>query len=331
LTRQLTDDKRRQAGLLLRLGRNFLWLHACYPFRCVVFASLLACFIVGGQALRASYETTRPIAGLVIAQNPEPGPVDTDPQPSPVQAVSPNDASPPPPPDPVSQFTARGQPLYCGGSQAPDVALTFDDGPGQFTAQTVTELSQAGQHATFFLVGRELARYGQEVDADRSVGVVGNHSWTHPFLARLPPQTVWDELTHTEAAIEAISKAPVHLFRPPYDSDSAALRDEVHSLGLLEVLWNVDSNDSKGANAQQIVDTVTHGLRPGAIVLMHENHPQTQAALPQILDELKKRNLHSVSIPELLAADPPNEAGSPTYCGLGQAVRPAAIKAPAGQ
>jgi peptidoglycan/xylan/chitin deacetylase (PgdA/CDA1 family) len=77
-------------------------------------------------------------------------------------------------------------------------------------------------------------------------------------------------------------------------------------LGLLEILWTVDSGDSLGANWAGIIRNVEAGLHPGAIILMHENRGQTIRALTTLLPELHRRHLRSVSLPELFAADPPS-------------------------
>ena len=77
-------------------------------------------------------------------------------------------------------------------------------------------------------------------------------------------------------------------------------------VGLLEVFWSVDSRDwTPGANVRRVVRNVVAGLRPGAIVLMHDIHPWTVAAVPQILQAIRLRGLRAVSVPELLALDPP--------------------------
>jgi peptidoglycan/xylan/chitin deacetylase (PgdA/CDA1 family) len=80
---------------------------------------------------------------------------------------------------------------------------------------------------------------------------------------------------------------------------------------MLEVLWSLDSHDSyppPGASAREIVRTLTRSLRPGSIVLMHENLRQTELALPAVLSKLRAAGLRSLSIPELLALDPPSLA-----------------------
>ncbi len=74
------------------------------------------------------------------------------------------------------------------------------------------------------------------------------------------------------------------------------------------MLWSVDSADSRGANFAQIERNVIGGLRAGAIILMHENHGQTVRALLSIFAALHRDHLRAVSVPRLLADDPPSAA-----------------------
>ena len=87
---------------------------------------------------------------------------------------------------------------------------------------------------------------------------------------------------------------------------------------MLEILWNVDSRDSLGdTNYLGIERNVLAGLRPGSIILMHENHGQTIRALPTIFAALARRRLRAVTVPELMSADPPSLAQlrhGPTGC-----------------
>jgi peptidoglycan/xylan/chitin deacetylase (PgdA/CDA1 family) len=96
------------------------------------------------------------------------------------------------------------------------------------------------------------------------------------------------------------------LWRPPYELHDATTDQIARQLGLLEILWSVDSGDSVGANWAQIIKDVNAGLRPGMIILMHENRGQTIRALTTLLPELHRRHLRSVSVPGLLATDPPS-------------------------
>jgi peptidoglycan/xylan/chitin deacetylase (PgdA/CDA1 family) len=209
---------------------------------------------------------------------------------------------------PLQRFIGLGLPIYCGGSRRRDVALTFDDGPGPATAATLRLLRRYGDRATFFLVGRNLSEWPRLPGAEAALGAVGDHTWTHPFLTRLPPSEVEREIASTQTALERMTGGAVVLFRPPYGFHDATVDDDVRRLGMLEVLWSLDSHDSyppPGASAEEIARTLAHSVRPGSIVLLHENLTQTQRALPTVLRQLRAAGFTSVSIPELFTFDPP--------------------------
>jgi peptidoglycan/xylan/chitin deacetylase (PgdA/CDA1 family) len=206
----------------------------------------------------------------------------------------------------LSLALARGQPIYCGGRRSNAVALTFDDGPGEYTKRLIAMLRAAGAHATFFVVGNRLHYWPGVARADESVGVVGDHSWSHAHLTQLPRWLGWLELVRTQYALQQeLGHAPL-LFRAPYEEHNQTLDTTVASVGLLEVFWSVASGDDQPkATARKVVRNVLAGLRPGAIVLMHDIHPWTLRAMPQILRAIRLRGLRAVTIPELLALDAP--------------------------
>jgi peptidoglycan/xylan/chitin deacetylase (PgdA/CDA1 family) len=215
------------------------------------------------------------------------------------------------PPAILDRFVRLGLPLYCGAPRGRHVALTFDDGPGPATRAALGLLRRFGDHATFFLVGRNLAQWPGIPRAELTVGAVGDHTWTHPLLTRLAPAGVKAEIARTQAALERVTGTAVRLFRPPYGFHDAAVDRQVRRLEMLEVLWSLDSRDSyppPGASAGEIVRTLARSVRPGSIVLLHENLRQTFKALPAVLRVLQARGLRSVTVPELLAIDPPSLA-----------------------
>ena len=201
-------------------------------------------------------------------------------------------------------------PLYCGGRHGRYVALTFDDGPSQYTPRVLRLLRRAHARATFFVIGSRAAARPDLVRAESLLGAVGNHTWTHPRLASLARRDVIQQLLRTQAAIvRATGGVRPILFRPPYGVGTPAEAAAVHALPLVDVRWSVDSLDSRpGANAGSVVRNVRAELRPGAIVLLHDIHPWTVAALPRILRALRHRGLTPVTIPELVALDPPAHA-----------------------
>jgi peptidoglycan/xylan/chitin deacetylase (PgdA/CDA1 family) len=210
----------------------------------------------------------------------------------------------------VERLVKLGLPLYCGGHKGRYVALTFDDGPGPYTELYAFKiLRQAKARATWFVVGRNIAGWPTLPRRELAFGAVGDHTWTHAYLPRLDPSAMRYELASTQTALRRATGRPVKLFRPPYGARNAAIDSQAKALGMLEVLWSIDSLDSQGADWQGITREVLDNLEPGSIVLMHENRGQTIRALKfNILPELRKRRYKTVSIPELLALDPPTRA-----------------------
>jgi peptidoglycan-N-acetylglucosamine deacetylase len=208
----------------------------------------------------------------------------------------------------LGRLAAEGRPVYCGGPRR-YAAFTFDDGPGPYTSLVMRVLRAAHTTATFFLVGRKLALFPQLPRREARFGALGDHTWSHPFLPGLPPGGIYAEIANAKAAIERYSGTSVRLFRPPYEGHNASVDETARRLGLVEVLWSVDSADSLGANHAAIKRNVLAGLRPGSIVLMHENRGQTIRALAfQILPALRHARLRLVTVPQLLALDPPSQA-----------------------
>lgn len=209
----------------------------------------------------------------------------------------------------VRHLAAYGLPVYCGGAQRRMVALTFDDGPGPYTSLALRKLRKHHVPSTFFVVGRNIARFSPTLlPAESRLEAVGDHTFTHPFLPALPAASVADELGHTQRAIEQATGKPVVLFRPPYGGRNAAIDADARRLGMLEVVWSVDSRDSEGADYAQIASNVDSGMRPGAIILMHENRGQTIRAMLQIFPALAAKHLQPVTLPELMTVDPPSLA-----------------------
>src|SRR5262245_54710077 len=208
----------------------------------------------------------------------------------------------------VRRFVKLGYPLYCGGHKGRYVALTFDDGPGPYTTQYAFRiLRQARARATWFLVGRLIAGQEKTVRRELAFGPVADHTWSHAYLPGLTFGGMATEIASAQNVIEKASGRPVTLFPPPYGARTLAIDREAKSLGMVEVLWSIDSLDSQGADWNGITREVLNNVRTGSIILFHENRGQTIRALKfNILPALHKRGFRTVTIPELLVLDPPS-------------------------
>ncbi len=196
-----------------------------------------------------------------------------------------------------------------GGTRGNELALTFDDGPGPYTQQLVAVLNRYHVHATFFAIGKEEQYFSAGTQLEvRSGDVIGDHTETHPMLASLSAHDQYEELFEQIARIELLGGPRPRLFRPPYGSFDATTYRLLHRLRLLMVLWSTDTDDYTLPGVDAIVQSALSGAHPGAIILMHDaggNRSETVAALPRIIEGLRKRGLHPVTVPKLMLDDPP--------------------------
>ncbi|HXB16898.1 MAG TPA: polysaccharide deacetylase family protein [Solirubrobacteraceae bacterium] len=196
-----------------------------------------------------------------------------------------------------------------GTANAREIALTFDDGPGPFTPQVLSVLEHYHVRATFFVIGKMLRYFGNSTVREIEDGdVIGDHTETHPMLAHLSAHEQYEELFEQIARVELLGGRRPVLFRPPYGSFNAITLRELQRLHLLMVLWSVDTDDYQQPGVPVIVQRATEGMHPGAIILMHDaggERQQTIEALPLIIKAARARGLKIVTVPQLLAADPP--------------------------
>ena len=190
-----------------------------------------------------------------------------------------------------------------------EVALTFDDGPGPYTSRVLAVLHRFGVTATFFEIGREVRLYPRLTARLVSAGmVVGDHTESHLPLAKLGLRAQASELDGGADSIRAADAPRPLLFRPPYGSFNAGTLRVLRERGMVMVLWTVDTGDYARPGVKRIVYTAVSGARPGAIILFHDgggDRSQTVRALPRIIERLHQRRYHLVTVPQLLADDPP--------------------------
>jgi peptidoglycan-N-acetylglucosamine deacetylase len=190
-----------------------------------------------------------------------------------------------------------------------DVALTFDDGPSQFTGAILRILRRSHTPATFFVIGRLARPYRQLVATEARDGFeVGDHTETHPFLSELAGAEQAAEIRDAALEIHHAGAPYPRLFRPPYGSFNAATLGILRAERMLIVLWSVDTSDYARPGVTRIIYTALSGARPGAIILMHDgggDRSQTVAALPRIITRLRQRGFRLMTLSQLVAADPP--------------------------
>ena len=74
------------------------------------------------------------------------------------------------------------------------------------------------------------------------------------------------------------------------------------------VLWSVDTKDYSDPGSAKIAYTALSGARGGSIVLLHDGpvaRPELLVALPRIVHKLRSEGYRLVTVPTLVADDPP--------------------------
>ena len=196
------------------------------------------------------------------------------------------------------------------------IALTFDDGPHPTrTPEILAILEEYGIRATFFVIGENVARYPEMLEAVRAAGhEIGNHTYHHPHLKKTDPERMESELLSTEKLLFEQHECQPNLFRPPgglFDGQSEAIAARY---GYTVVLWDVDTRDWAHTPPADIAANVLHNIRPGSIILCHDyiwKDSPTPEALRLFLPELLREGYRFVTVSELIAAGPPADSRPP--------------------
>jgi peptidoglycan-N-acetylglucosamine deacetylase len=167
-----------------------------------------------------------------------------------------------------------------------ELALTFDDGPNPAcTPRLLDILASHDAHAMFFMIGSFAEQEPALVRRVLAAGhLIGNHSWSHPNLARTPARLVDEELTRTSETLQQITGTPIRYFRPPYGARRPHVLQTARRLGMIPVTWNAMTNDwaepSADVTAARLIrsiDKLELQGRAANMVLHDGNHRQLGA------------------------------------------------------
>jgi peptidoglycan-N-acetylglucosamine deacetylase len=131
------------------------------------------------------------------------------------------------------------------GPDLKEVALTFDDGPDdEWTPKILDVLRNSGIKATFFCIGQRIRKNPEVFRRNISEGhAVGNHTWDHPNLTKIPISAVKSEIERTNDEMFRLVGIRSSMFRPPYGALNADVIREVIQLKEKIVFWDVDNLD----------------------------------------------------------------------------------------
>lgn len=181
------------------------------------------------------------------------------------------------------------------------LALTFDDGPGQYTEELLDCLEANNAHATFFMVGQNVSYYPEAVQRMVDIGCeIGSHSWDHSQLSTLSLESVAKQFTDTDNALIEACGQPATVARAPYGDGNS---DIYNTAGKPFFMWSLDTEDWRLMDADADYNVVVNGdLTDGTIILMHDIHqPSVQAAI-RFIPDLMAQGYKFVTVSEMAEA-----------------------------
>lgn len=189
------------------------------------------------------------------------------------------------------------------GAPGGQIALTFDDSPTEGTAQVLAILKAHDVKATFFIVGAHAAARPQLLRQIVQEGhAIGNHSYSHAHtLPMRSAATILADLQHCSATIREISGVTPAMYRPPFGAVNPGIARAVAASGLPCAGWSLRSFDTSISRPARLLSRIVSRLKPGAIILMHDYPAVTPQILPDLLREIKQRNMACILLsPEVL-------------------------------
>ena len=193
---------------------------------------------------------------------------------------------------------------YDPTQKRPMIALTFDDGPGEYTETLLDTVEKYNIHVTFFMLGQNVE--GRESTVQRMVQLgceIGNHTWDHPSqtLPNMDLDSVVQEFQKTDDELVKACGQAATVCRAPYGSIT---EEQMAAVGKPFFMWSTDSLDWKLMDADADYNEIMNSdLSDGSIILMHDIHePSVKCATEKLIPELVNEGYKLVTVSELAAA-----------------------------
>ncbi len=200
----------------------------------------------------------------------------------------------------------RELPIYSVDTAEKKAAITFDCAWGADDIPDILNtLKKSDIKATFFTVGQWAEKYPDSIRAIADDGHdVANHSYSHLRMGSIDREKLISEIQKCNDVLEKLSGKKCELFRAPYGDYNNSTIIEARKLGCYTIQWNVDSLDWKpGISSDEIMKRIDKYIKPGSILLFHNDTPLTAKLLPGIIADLKDKGYSFVPVSELILRD----------------------------
>jgi peptidoglycan/xylan/chitin deacetylase (PgdA/CDA1 family) len=204
---------------------------------------------------------------------------------------------------------AGGDPVVINrikGCKEKKVLLTFDDGPSsKVTPQILKILEKHGIKAIFFVLGQRITKETDILlrNMVQKGHLLANHSFDHKSMKKICKDQQLEILTTTNQAISPYQKEIIW-FRPPYGSYNTETIACIKKLGMMIMMWSIDTFDWKRPSFKTLWNRIQPNLKPGSIILFHDIHKSTAQNLEKVICAIKTEGFDFIN---------PQEAASLVY------------------
>ncbi|KPE51316.1 polysaccharide deacetylase [Chryseobacterium indologenes] len=183
-----------------------------------------------------------------------------------------------------------------------ETALTFDDGPTEFTPKFLDLLKEHEVKATFFCIGKQIEKYPEIFQRIIAEGhTIGNHTFSHSnstgFLSTFK---MTEEIEKCDEVMMKVGNIKTDLYRPPFGVTNPNIAKAIRKTGKKSIGWNVRSLDTIIDNEKKIYQRVTKGLKKGSIILLHDTSEKTYRVLADLLLFLKDKKYSTFTVDTLI-------------------------------
>lgn len=211
------------------------------------------------------------------------------------------------------------------------IAVTFNDGPSNYTYKILDKLEGTDGHVTFFVTGERLEREDSERSKVTARGILAGHeygflSWANDGensrYTNMTLEELQTEIANTNACLKKLGGKEVSVIRPV---GGGRYMDTSADYGYPCILWSIDGRDwdyagqaKKGTitneeAAQKIYENIMNEVRPGAIVLMQDIYEVSAEAFAMLYDTLTEQGYKFVTVSEMLQIQGKNADGYTFY------------------
>ncbi|KAK9767000.1 hypothetical protein K7432_003512 [Basidiobolus ranarum] len=184
------------------------------------------------------------------------------------------------------------------------VAITFDDGPSNFTHPLLDTLSSFGARSTFFVVGSMIEENSSALlRAYREGHQIGLHTWSHANLNHLTEASIHDEMTKVSDAVAGVIGVRPRFVRCPYGSCDERVLRILGDMGYKIVNWNLDTDDWRTLSPDHTIKAYENALtdkNEGFISLQHDIYETTISAVPRIIQTIRLRGFETNTVADCL-------------------------------